>query len=180
MQRRIFLAFPVPTKITKSLSTYASAIQQEEFRWVKPENYHITISFFGEQEDTLIPQVTEKLRELISSIGPFVLTFNTIAKAPPHKTPTMLWAEYHSSETFTGLVRAVEKTTATIMSYPDKREGQTPIPHITLVRFKHTLPEDIPQIDLQPIRATTCILYESRKTDAGSTYTALEEFSFAS
>lgn len=179
MKRRIFLALPVSPKIRESLTHYIGSISEPNYKWVNPQNYHVTITFFGEQEESVIPKIVPLLHKTILALPPIELTFNRIASAPPEKIPTMLWAQYHSQQPFSELVTQVEETTAQIMTYPDKREGQTPIPHITLARFKHLSSSLIPQISLDPLKSTSCVLYESEKTESGHTYTILEEFSFA-
>ncbi len=178
MKRRIFLALPVPVAVQKSLTFYKSSFHNPDFRWVRPENYHITISFFGEQEEQGIKRCTEAFSRIIPTLSAFTLLFDQVTLAPPKKHPTMLWSAYKSSPAFSQLVTIVEETASEYMSFPDKREGHLPIPHITLARFKAAMATTISPLHLDSLQVSECILYESRKDVEGYLYQTLQTFHF--
>ena len=58
---RLFLAIELPTKAKKNIDNYLKKLRQNypDFNWVIPENYHVTLYFFGD---------TEKKEEIIERI----------------------------------------------------------------------------------------------------------------
>lgn len=175
MQSRLFIALPVPEAIKQSLTHYSEAFPGSDLRWVMPSNYHMTVSFFGEQEAGLIPQITYVMRKVAGDTPAFQLRFKAISPAPPGKKPSMLWAEYETNHAFSTLVSEIEEGLRKILTFSDKREGQIPIPHITLVRFRTWTPAALPQITLDSVSATSIVLYKSEHTGEGRIYSPLEE-----
>lgn len=176
MQKRIFFAFPVPTAIRTSLEFFKDSVGGERVRFVKPENYHITLSFFGEQEASFIPQLVKVVTPIFSETPAFTLSFDRIALAPPQKKPTMIWAEYQRHPEATNLAREIETTAAQVFDFPDRRQGHEILPHITIARFKGPSPEVLPQIKLDALIMKECNLYESTSTLDGLTYVPLYTF----
>jgi RNA 2',3'-cyclic 3'-phosphodiesterase len=176
MLRRIFLGISVPQAISHSLSVYAENLTDDRLKWVKQENYHITVSFFGPQDDQYITTIIDTINVNINELAPFRLKFQRICFAPPEKAPSMIWAQYQQTESFNELVIKVESAVKDIISFSDKRNSQNPIPHITLARFKHTDLRELPQIELDPIHVSTLNIFESKQTETGRLYTVLKEF----
>jgi 2'-5' RNA ligase len=176
MKTRLFLGFPVPRPIQVSLAQYSQALLFPELRWVKPENYHITISFFGEQEHAKIEEISDVISSVTTQSAPFTFHFDGITLAPPKKQPSMIWAQYQSTETFTKLVRSIEKALSNSFTFTDQREGHEPLPHITLARFRNLSTRNLPQIELDSLHVTEAVLYSSQKTETGSVYTQITSF----
>jgi RNA 2',3'-cyclic 3'-phosphodiesterase len=179
MNRRIFVGIPVPLGIQKSLTTYCESIAQESLRFTKPENYHITLSFFGEQEERFVLKLEKSIRSVISDTPSFSLQFDSIAFAPPKREPSMIWAQYRTNDAFTKLVNKLETELKHIIHFTDKRNGHAPIPHITLARFKLPQSYELPQIELDSVVITAAALFESKRTENGIVYTTLSEFQLA-
>lgn len=173
---RIFLAIPVPESYRESIGHYASALPSAEIRWVQPETYHLTVVFFGEQENALLPSVYSAIEAVAENVKPFALTFDAISYAPPLKKPTMIWAQYKSTETFTTLVRSVETGVQNVLVFDDKRAGHEPIPHITMARLRMNQVPTLPQIELDTLKVTELNLYESYRTEQGRAYRILQSF----
>jgi 2'-5' RNA ligase len=177
MAKRIFLGIPVPESIQHSLAIYTQTIAADSLRFTKPENYHITVSFFGEQEEERIPEISQAITTVLHSIAPFTISFDAISFAPPKREPSMIWALYTQIAPFTNLVDEIEEAVRKVLPYADKRNGHVPLPHITLARFRHTPLQTLPQIQLDPIQVEKLSLYESKRTEAGLSYVILEEYS---
>jgi len=58
---RLFLAIELPAKVQQKIGNYLKELRKNypDFNWVVPENYHVTLYFFGE---------TEKKEEIIKRI----------------------------------------------------------------------------------------------------------------
>jgi RNA 2',3'-cyclic 3'-phosphodiesterase len=174
--KRFFLAIPVPEAIRKSLSLYSSVFTSDALRLVKPENYHITVSFFGEQEEKNFPIIRDVITAKTRETQPFPLHYHAITLAPPKKTPSMIWAQYHSSDAFTEMVSTIEAGIRLSLPYSDRREGSTPIPHITLARFRGNAVPELPMIELDPVHVTSLSLFVSERLENNPVYHELETF----
>lgn len=176
MLKRLFIGIPVPKSVQASFESYTQAITSDTIRFVKPENYHITVSFFGEQDEAKIEEIGRAIQEVTNTISPFRLEFNKVTLAPPKKPASMIWAQYQTNQVFTEFVATIEKTLRGIIEFKDQRDGNAPIPHITLARFKNATISSLPQITLDPIEVTTVSLFESKLANNGPIYTELEQF----
>lgn len=176
MAKRLFVGIPVPHSIQKSLRIYTEALPRDIIRLVKPENYHITISFFGEQDGSNVGNISAVISEVTSSVSPFVLSFDRITLAPPKRPPSMIWASYKSNKEFSRLVSAIEEQLKPLIEFGDKRNGHAPIPHITLARFKNAVIDPLPPVELDSITVNSISLFESKLTENGLIYTELEKF----
>lgn len=72
---RLFLAINLPDSVKSSLHTQLRPLQQEyrQFLWTPPENYHITIHFFGEVVPIEVSKIKEKMEQIVFDIPPFHL-----------------------------------------------------------------------------------------------------------
>lgn len=62
---RLFLAVELPEKVKKQLDEQIDSIKKEypQFTWVTPENFHITVHFFGETIES--ERIKEKIKDLM-------------------------------------------------------------------------------------------------------------------
>lgn len=187
--KRLFLAIPVSPNWKPALESYTqtlhtlSSLQDIPVRWTTPSNYHITVRFIGNMEESCIPQLIRHMKVQIEHHPSFSLSFKTMEVATENE-PKMIWVRFQKSQQFLSLV----KSCTTFLSSFLKNEcgggllpnGHDSIPHITLSRFNKSLhPKlilppllEIPkQIDVQ-----TILLNESRTLPTGSVYRTLASF----
>lgn len=62
---RLFLAVTLPDKVKEKLNTQLQEIKKEypQFTWVAPENFHITVHFFGERTD--LDKIKKRVGDLL-------------------------------------------------------------------------------------------------------------------
>lgn len=62
---RLFLAVELPEKVRKQLDEQLVPIKKEypQFTWVTPENFHVTIHFFGERND--VDRIKKRIKDLL-------------------------------------------------------------------------------------------------------------------
>lgn len=62
---RLFLAIDLPDKVKEKLNNQIKFLKKEypQFNWVSPENFHITIHFFGERND--LEKIKKRIEKLI-------------------------------------------------------------------------------------------------------------------
>lgn len=74
---RIFLAIDLPEKVKKQLDEQLAPIKKEypQFIWASPENFHITVHFFGERND--LGRIKKRIKDLLWDQTAFYLySFN--------------------------------------------------------------------------------------------------------
>src|SRR5262249_61472136 len=91
LQRRLFVALPVPSEIRDSLS-----VAQRELRdqlppraasWTQPEQLHLTLRFLGEVQDSRVEGLAVALGEAILGMGPIHLLVERLGCFPDARSP---------------------------------------------------------------------------------------------
>lgn len=179
--RRLFLGIAVPDGIKINMSLGVGPLQTlyPTWKFVKPENYHVTLSFLGEIDEGVLTTILPTISQIASTTAPFTLNFQELTLAPA-PSPRMIWA-ISENQQFTDLVTTIESSLSTHLTLPDYRRSANPIPHITLARFDPADSQEkiqLPGIYLKFL-VTTLHLFESHQTTNGPEYTLLEEFSLS-
>jgi 2'-5' RNA ligase len=135
--RRVFWAINVPTQIENT----SRIIQQNNtslkgIRWVQLNNLHLTIYFAGNIHSHYYEYLFNYSKEIINSISAFTLVPETICNMPEHN-PRMLWAKYKTHPEFSALYHKLYITLSKY-SIEKLKMYETPIPHITLLRYKNS------------------------------------------
>ena len=74
---RLFIAIPVPEKYRTILASQEAANNgQSDFRWVTPENLHVTVFFIGNTQTALIPEIENIIKECVDATSPFELKYS--------------------------------------------------------------------------------------------------------
>lgn len=179
MKHRLFLGIPVPQPLSVELYNLCRSFDTS-IRIVPQENYHVTISFFGEIEEKQIPSLHELLKTILVKVKPFSLKFEKIDVAPPGKKPTMTWVYMQHSEAFTNAVKKIERQVENRNEANDFRKNNKPIPHITLARSKKGGNTEILHTKYKLLNTTievsSCYLFESHLTPNGPVYMKLKNY----
>lgn len=78
----------VPPLITEAATHNLS--EQDEVKFLSPENWHLTISFLGWQPDEAIDKIIDSIKETCGDFTPPEVGFKNVFLAPPKK-PRMIW-----------------------------------------------------------------------------------------
>jgi 2'-5' RNA ligase len=183
MKKRLFLAIPLSDSLLEKLAGMGGLHAHERgIRWTTRQNLHITVYFFGDVEESDIPGMSGKIKEVVEATPRFNLEFEKIMYAPPNRPPRMIWADFAGCHPYTKLVRAVYDNTKNFLNPASAQEtGRAPHPHITLARLNN--PDAARFLKLEPIApekmtAEKCILFSSELTPKGPVYTAEESYAF--
>lgn len=90
---RLFIAIPVP----EAVKQYACSLKKElealqvDVKWVEYENYHLTLKFLGEVEDSKLDKIRSCLNYAAESSPPFALKLSRLGFFPNHHRPRVLW-----------------------------------------------------------------------------------------
>ena len=72
---RTFIAIELPEEVVHLIRTVQDQLKSEnlDFRWVKPENIHLTLKFLGEIPTGDVDQVAEAMKKAAEDISFFRL-----------------------------------------------------------------------------------------------------------
>jgi len=80
MPKRLFIAVDISDEARKAAASHIRHLKKHStdkgISWVKPENLHITIKFFGDTDDARIKPLTETLTSIASRFRPFDLSLS--------------------------------------------------------------------------------------------------------
>ncbi|MBB5073792.1 2'-5' RNA ligase [Bartonella callosciuri] len=133
---RLFSALQIPQKTTQALISLQNGLPNAQ--WINPQNFHITLSFFGEIEST----VADKLMRAFDTIKipPFVLQAKDFEIFGSQNAPHSLVVHIKPCETLNLLHEKMQSIRNSLSLTPDEKKF---IPHITLARLRDIKPEDL-------------------------------------
>lgn len=180
MRKRIFIAVDLPNETRSKVAQAMKRWQWLPIRWLRPENWHITVipPFYAEEEE--LERLKETAAEAAASLRPFSLSFRSIILAPPGEKARMIWLYGKASSGLQGLKEALEEkiSEAKIITGFTK-ESRRVLSHVTLARFeegalqqieaKTSVLEELPMV----FKAAELVIMESRLKAAGAEYKTL-------
>jgi len=178
MTIRCFVALPIPRETANQLGDVAAKMSYQDksgaIRWVDQENYHITLAFLGEQQQTDLETLAEQLdyhlsqtefQAVLSHLSPF-----------PEARPKLIAAMMDKSDDISRVHRQVMNAIKSTMMLVDKRKF---IPHVTLGRYRHsrnTYAGGIPMNVSFEALIDEVVLFESVLTTSGAEYEPIYRF----
>lgn len=149
-----------------------------DVRWVRPENAHLTLKFYGDVDEAKIPALIRALTAAAVAAAPFCLQIAGAGAFPSPKRARVLWlgVEDPSGE-LVRLAAAVEEASAAL-GLP--REERPYAAHLTIGRAKGQPIRDAERA-IEALAGVRCgqadigelVLYRSDLSPKGSTYTPL-------
>ena len=171
---RTFLAVSPPLESARELHA-ARAVLRDAWsgvRWVKPENYHITLVFLGEQEDSLIERMIASVGPAIEEQESFDITFEGVGCFGPVSRPKIL-------------IEKVGRGSDSLRALHDSLRPAPGIyrPHLTLGRPRRRglagpaggglLPPGVKTDNVRTFRAREVILFQSILHPEGVQYSRI-------
>lgn len=128
---RLFIAIDLPEHFKEKLNTLCYGIPGA--KWIKNNQFHLTIRFIGEVDGTRFKEIKEDL--IMTRVNSFSLSLKEIGFFPPKGNPKVLWVGIKKNEDIMRLRNKIENRLVRIGVEPEKRKFH---PHITLARLKET------------------------------------------
>lgn len=184
---RAFIALKTPAvwdeKLAELQRDLRSKFGSNAFRWVKPEQIHITVRFFGWIRLTDVNELVDLLPPICSAHASFTLNCEGLGAFPNMRRPRVLWAGLKGDIANAAALQG-EITSAT-GTFGDRPEDRPFKPHLTLARLtdpgrdqitdlEHAIGRGF-QID-SPWRVDQVLLMQSHLSPTGSTYEPLAMF----
>ena len=174
---RAFVAVRVPGKIADELENFLSELRPlAAIRWVRREQFHITLKFLGEVEHSVIEQVKEAL-EPMKYFEPFRIELDHIGAFPSLASPRVLWLGGDKGAVELG--RLAKRVNDVLYETAGlERESKKFTAHLTLARLKDSvLPEAlVKRLGEVPVLSWECselVLMKSLLTPQGPIYSQL-------
>ncbi|OGY67209.1 MAG: 2'-5' RNA ligase [Candidatus Harrisonbacteria bacterium RIFCSPLOWO2_02_FULL_45_10c] len=185
MKKRLFIAIDPPDDFKDAIEKELERIRYEftnDVRFLDRENWHITITFLGDQDDAALIPILESLREACADFSSQSLNFSKMEYGPRGDSARMIWlvGTPETSKNLAALKTSLENALAD-RGVIFKREFRSFAVHITLARFlaapASQLPDITKKIDFSFIAARASLM-ESRLQRSGSHYQLLQQENF--
>ena len=185
---RMFVAIELPEAACNAVHALGLKLRREKdgASWVRPENMHLTLRFYGDVPDAQTRPLIESLCRRISPLRWPVLLTRGIGAFPSVRRPSILWA---GLETLSGdldaLQQAAEAAASDIGLPPETRAFH---PHVTIARVRvqdktgayaallapYLEPGATPEFG-QAFEVRNVVLFSSQLTPRGPVYKVVRE-----
>lgn len=188
---RLFVALEIPEGVREKLAAIRRKFPKPEsqMRWVRADNFHVTLKFIGELPGENAAHIIERLRA-VHRDSPVQLYFRGLGWFWDAKGFGAFFGKIENGDSFAALAGQMDMALQSLGIPPQDREY---IPHLTLARCKSLqqqprsrIPGDIRAVtdefegfEFGALNAQEFHLIESKLGPGGSKYTILESFHFA-
>ncbi|MFA6236349.1 MAG: RNA 2',3'-cyclic phosphodiesterase [Bacteriovorax sp.] len=104
------------------------------YRWIPTDLLHITLLNLGETDHDKIPELDQKIKQIVNAYGVFELKLNGIWAYPNQKEGRLLWIGVQNSITLQALQRELAEE---LVDEKDFREDKIFRPVLPIVRLKN-------------------------------------------
>ncbi len=174
-KRRVFVGLPISEKLQKEIFEWEKQFSRLPVRWLRPENFHITLvpPFYADNEE--IEKLGNILEEL-TGFGSFAVEFGKVTFGPRPLQPRLIWAEGETPQKLLDLQQKIDQILGRV---PEKRPLKL---HLTLARFR---PESFSSFEIQKLdekiawadEIKELALFESKLSRDGASYQIIREIS---
>ena len=189
---RVFVGLDIDPAIRERMTRYLEGVRgfAPEARWVKPESFHVTLKFIGEQKDELVEEIKRELATVRAT--PLDISFRGNGFFPNARSPRVFWLGIEAGEQLQQLAKLVDEAVARTGV---ERETNDYRPHLTLARSGSGRPQPMPgdrpspplrrlgeklegkpAPDFGTMTAREFFLYESKLSPSGARYTKVARF----
>lgn len=183
LMKRLFVAIHItPSKeFLALLENLRAGLRFASITWVKPDNIHVTLKFFGETEERMIPEINRVMSLAASLHRPFGFSLKDIGIFGSTYQPKVIWVGMENAEALSALALNVLEAAEQIGW---ERDRQNFVPHLTLGRvknvpdkrlFQHVIDEHRGNM-VQEVLVKEFHLYESILRKEGPVYNILETY----
>jgi len=180
MKRRLFIAISLPETALHEIDIELPTLEHRFLgaaRFIPRENWHMTLIFFGDQEEDNIPKIHAAMDAALLGFAHDSLLLGDITYGPQHHAPRMIWLNASKKTSiYLDTMKESLRKELNVRGIHWNDDGREFHGHITLARFnersKETeLPLLIPGGGV--CKEFTVDLFSSTLTPEGSQYSLL-------
>jgi 2'-5' RNA ligase len=183
---RAFIAVEIAAPTIASIS---AAIEQlkpriEGVRWIAPSNFHLTVKFLGDIDESKVNPVGEALTSALRPFPPCTINAKGLGVFPSIKRPRVLWVGLVGSE----LITLATQVDLALVRLGFSREERGFTPHLTIGRWRQGAKTDSTlgtaldrwqDFDFGPSAIDEVILFQSMLKPKGAIYSRIKVVSLA-
>ncbi|MFZ4401141.1 MAG: RNA 2',3'-cyclic phosphodiesterase [Bacteroidales bacterium] len=181
--KRLFLAIKItPNDIFSKL--YRDLRQEliyEKINWVAIDNFHLTLKFFGETDDSIIEKINLFIEDVISGKNQFSFEISDLGIFGSNYQPKVIWLGIKNN---TALINLADTILNQLKSIGFERDRQNFVPHLTLGRINYLKDKDnfnkiikkFNIADIQTVEVKEIILFESILQREGPIYKVINSY----
>ena len=182
---RAFLAIEPPEDILQKISVLQEKLRREisdRISWTKPEGQHLTLKFFGDISQEDVKNICTAVQKRTVPESPLNLKVEKLGVFPDARRPRVIWCGVSRDvERLSVLQKKIDSDLAAIGFPTEDRPFR---PHLTLGRIKDShgisgIGEALTKCSAfaaGEFNCTELILFQSKLSPPGATYTKLAEF----
>lgn len=142
---RTFLAADIETGVNEKIGEFTKNLRRMDrnIKWVKPENNHLTINFFGEVDETGKGVLEKTIQDAVKEIAPFCVSAGGISAFPSMKRPRVFWIGIKNTTGELNMIYEYIKNDLPSKSIKVNIETRDYTPHLTIGRVKGRCGEGI-------------------------------------
>lgn len=181
MVARLFIGVPIVSEtIEQNAKSWRNdpLLNRNLINWVKPENWHITLFFLGNQQVSVVPLLQKFINESFRSVNTFNTNMIGVGVFSNKNNPKVLWI---GLESIHSLMFAYDKMAELLKQNRIIPDNKLLKPHLTVARIKriedNTSFESFltqnQQFTFGSVAINKVVLYESISTFNGPVYKPL-------
>lgn len=149
-----------------------------ETKWSKPENWHITIVFLGEKEESEIPELWNNVKLACKDAKPFEIRIENVGAFPDNREARILWFGVQKSNALLQLQNKIELAL-------EVNRSQEYIPHMTFGRLRNMksvwdIIKPFARKTIGKLKVEEIVLFESIQSGKYPIYKPLEKINLQS
>ena len=172
---RLFTAIEIPRDAALSLSMLRGGLPGA--RWIDPENYHITLRFFGDVDGHMAEEIANGLARINrTSLQVRLNGLDAFGRSKPHSVHACI----QKTRQLQDLYAEQERIAQRIGLRPDGRKFT---PHVTLARTRSAKGHDVAKylalrgsFSTLPFTVNRFVLYSSKDSVGGGPYIVEQEY----
>lgn len=183
--KRTFIAIDIPVNdtIANILDDIRSVLKYEKIKWVSRAQFHITLQFLGDTDDTHLNSINNYLEEITRNFDGFTLKTGSPGVFRNIRDPRVLWLDIQKNSSLEKLKSRIDQRLEKFGYKPDNRPFH---PHLTIGRIKYlNNGENLARIlenngdkIFQEVKIDHLVFYESILKQEGPEYIALKRHYF--
>ncbi len=183
---RTFLAIELQDALKEEASLAMEPIRSKNphFRFIPPQNWHLTLHFFGSLSPETLGEVKKNLKDAVRKVVPFSICLKGLGVFPSERAPRVLWIGVEGAGD--PLARLKGEIDAAVLKTGLPVEERKFHPHLTVARVREERNQKEVLFDsfsfAGKIRQTVdhLTLFRSELLRGGAKYTVLDTIPFKS